>query len=714
MATNGMALVGINLSGAEFGGSSSRYGWDYIYPNNAEIDYYASKSMNVIRLPFRWERLQPTIGGALDSAELSRIKSVVDYAASKGMSVILDPHDYGGYNGNLIGSSQVPNASFAAFWSQLAGTFKDSSNVIFGLMNEPNQQSATSWLQSANAAIAAIRQTGATQEILVPGSYWDGAASWTTSDNAAVIGTGIVDPARNYAIEVHQYLDTDSSGTHSTVVSASIGVERLTAITNWAQQNGVKLFLGEFGVGQDATSLTALNNMLSYMNQHGDVWQGATYWGAGPWWGDYPYSIEPANGADKPQMAILSSFAPGAVAAAGMQAPALPDVRVALGIDTGLSATDNITNRALMTGGGDAGATVSFMLDGAAIAATTVADSTGAWSIELRGIADGRHTIQASESNASGQGGASVEFTLDTAAPTPQITSAGGRTATATQTIVGTGEAGTKVGLFEGSSSIGPSVTVRSDGTWSAELQLSAVGNHVITAVDTDTAGNVGTSRGVAFTYDRPPVITSGGGGTTAVYNVVGGAKQITTITATDPDRGDRVSYGLLDSRGNFVASTNGFTINPTTGALSFVGSPSAGLHNVTVMASDAYGGSSVQNVRVNVGRGLSESAIPATPGVSQQFVFTGSQPLTMMSGFQTTDRGGTSPSMHSVLSLAHTLFNGVSAGASGQAVTSMIASHSLQLGHDTIILTDRRNIIDLVNVNRQALLSSPSAFAFT
>src|SRR4029453_8567658 len=103
--------------------------------------------------------------------------------------------------------------------------------VFLGVMNEPHDQSASEWLGSANAAIAAIRNAGASQEILVPGSYWDGAWRWRTTDNAAVIGSGVQDPAHNFAFEVHQYLDADGSGTHAGAVSATIGVERLTAIT---------------------------------------------------------------------------------------------------------------------------------------------------------------------------------------------------------------------------------------------------------------------------------------------------------------------------------------------------------------------------------------------------------------------------------------------------------------------------------------------------
>jgi Cellulase (glycosyl hydrolase family 5) len=243
---------------------------------------------------------------ALNSSELSRLDDVVDYATGKGLKIEIEPHDFGyGFNA-LVGSAQTPNSAFADFWGKLAQHFASNANVIFGLMNEPHDQSATTWLASANAAIAAIRASGAvSQEILVPGSYWDGAWTWTSSDNAAVIGTGVQDPAHNFAFEVHQYLDADGSGTHPRVVSPTIGVERLSAITQWAEATGSHLFLGEVGVTTDQTSLHALDLMLTYMQQHTDVWQGATYFTGGPWLGSYTFSIEPKNGVDRPQMAIL-------------------------------------------------------------------------------------------------------------------------------------------------------------------------------------------------------------------------------------------------------------------------------------------------------------------------------------------------------------------------------------------------------------------------
>ena len=188
-------LLGVNLAGAEFGNGDAQnghedpntvpgvYGRDYTYPTHAEIDYYASKGLEIIRLPFLWERLQQTKLGPLDPAELGRLDDVVNYAASKGLKIEIEPHNYGyGFNA-LVGSSDTPNSDFADLWSKLASHYKSNPSVIFGLMNEPHNQSASEWFDSANAAIAAIRSAGAIQEILVPGTAFDGAWTWKQSGN---------------------------------------------------------------------------------------------------------------------------------------------------------------------------------------------------------------------------------------------------------------------------------------------------------------------------------------------------------------------------------------------------------------------------------------------------------------------------------------------------------------------------------------------------
>jgi hypothetical protein len=120
-------LLGVNLAGGEFGNAKpGKYGVDYIFPSPSDIDYYAGKGIEVLRIPFLWERIQPTQFGPLNNTDLARIDSLVDYARSKGMMVVLDMHNYGmGHGGALIGSAQVSNAAFADVWGKLAAYFKN-------------------------------------------------------------------------------------------------------------------------------------------------------------------------------------------------------------------------------------------------------------------------------------------------------------------------------------------------------------------------------------------------------------------------------------------------------------------------------------------------------------------------------------------------------------------------------------------------------------
>ncbi|GAA0746582.1 glycoside hydrolase family 5 protein [Ideonella azotifigens] len=313
------AYRGVSLAGAEFGadpwGGGSlpgTYGVNYTYPTQGEVGYFAGKQMNTVRLPFRWERLQPTLNAAFDSAEWGRLNGFVAAATASGVTVVLDPHNYARYYSNVVGAG-VSNAAFADLWSRLATAYKGNDKVVFALMNEPHDMPTEQWLGAANAAIAAIRAAGAGNLILVPGNGWTGGHSWSDTwygtSNATVM-LGVVDPADRYAYEVHQYLDSDSSGNSANCVSTTIGVERLSGFTAWLRSHGKRGFLGEFAGGNNATCQAAVTGMLDHLGANRDVWNGWTWWAAGPWWGSYMYSIEPQNGVDAPQMGWLTPYLP--------------------------------------------------------------------------------------------------------------------------------------------------------------------------------------------------------------------------------------------------------------------------------------------------------------------------------------------------------------------------------------------------------------------
>lgn len=82
---------------------------------------------------------------------------------------------------------------------------------------------------------------------------------------------------------MHQYLDSDGSGTSATCVSTNIGVQRIVGATQWLKANGKQGVLGEFAGGANSQCQTAIKGLLDHLVQNSDVWTGALWWAAGPW-----------------------------------------------------------------------------------------------------------------------------------------------------------------------------------------------------------------------------------------------------------------------------------------------------------------------------------------------------------------------------------------------------------------------------------------------
>lgn len=95
---------------------------------------------------------------------------------------------------------------------------------------------------------------------------------------------------------MHQYLDSDGSGTSATCVNSTIGSSRLEAATAWLKSSGKKGILGEFAGGANSVCESAVEDLLTYMGENTEVWLGALWWGGGPWWGNYIFSMEPPSG----------------------------------------------------------------------------------------------------------------------------------------------------------------------------------------------------------------------------------------------------------------------------------------------------------------------------------------------------------------------------------------------------------------------------------
>ena len=316
-ATDTLMYAGVNLSGAEFNPKKKPgvINKDYRYPAASDYSYFARKGMNITRLPFTWERLQPVVNGPLDQDQLAMIRKAIDNAQNNRQSIILDVHNYGSYNGIPVGSERLPASALADLWKKIAREFKNNDAVIFGIMNEPNGMRADTWANVAQLTVDAIRRVGAHNLVLVPGTAYTGAHSWF---NSQLGGPSNADALRNFrdsanhmAIEVHQYLDNDFSGTTGQCPNPSVGTQSLVGFTNWLRQTHKIGFLAEFAGGDNPACKEALEGMLNYIAQNKDVWLGWTWWAAGAWWkNDYPFNVQMnADGSDKAHIALLAPHA---------------------------------------------------------------------------------------------------------------------------------------------------------------------------------------------------------------------------------------------------------------------------------------------------------------------------------------------------------------------------------------------------------------------
>jgi len=180
--------------------------------------------------------------------------------------------------------------------------------------------------------------------------------------------------------------------------------------------------------------------------------------------------------------------APAAIAATA------PVVTETLAHDTGSSPTDKITSNDTLTGSADPNAVVHFTVDGTAITSTATANASGVWTFTPVGLADGSHTIVASETNAAGNtGSSSLTFTLDTKPPVVEITNM--YLSNGTATITGTAsEANDKISVYDGSTLLG-TTTTSSNGTWGFTTGSLSNAVHTYTVTEIDIAGNVGNSN---------------------------------------------------------------------------------------------------------------------------------------------------------------------------------------------------------------------------
>ena len=314
--------------------------------------------------------------------------------------------------------------------------------------------------------------------------------------------------------------------------------------------------------------------------------------------------------------------------ASDAQPPAPPLISGALddvGADIGALPSGRSTDdyRPVLKGTAEPGTAVQIFRGDALIASARTNTSTGEWSMELRTLDIGSHSLSAKAVDPSGNvSAASVPFNLtltrdDTPPATPIIS---GATNATPPTVSGTSEPDATVRLFEGSTLLG---TTRADATgqWSITLDTLSNGNHALTAQATDWSFNKSpTSAAIQLTVSADVTAPSAPQIGSLVDDIGGVRGAIAPSSITDdsqPTISGTAEPGAtvkLYDGASLVASTISDPANGAWTATTRV--LRDGLKALTAQAFDAAGNASTASPPVTFSL-ASDSLAPAAPTIA-------------------------------------------------------------------------------------------------
>ncbi|MFA6960170.1 MAG: Ig-like domain-containing protein [Opitutaceae bacterium] len=220
--------------------------------------------------------------------------------------------------------------------------------------------------------------------------------------------------------------------------------------------------------------------------------------------------------------AIATGFTSGQVYTFDHTAPAIgtPDLMAAS--DSGVSSSDNLTNKTTpnFTGTAEAASTVTlYDTNGTTVLGTTTANGMGKWTITSSTLSEGAHMVGAKATDAVGNVSilsSKLTVTIDTTAPTTSpdaptndpatdsgVSNSDGITNVSGPCFLGTGaDANSWVNVYADGTLLGTTLSDGS-GNWTYSATFLADGVHTITAKNVDNAGNIGpASSGRSITID--------------------------------------------------------------------------------------------------------------------------------------------------------------------------------------------------------------------
>ncbi|KAH6654075.1 glycoside hydrolase superfamily [Truncatella angustata] len=293
--------LGVAIAGGDFGcqidGTCPTSSVQFANDASDQMKHFVSDGLNLMRIPTSWQFLvNNQLDGSLNDDNIAKYDQLIQTCLDTGAYCMIDIHNFARWNGGIIGQGGPSDDQFVKLWTQLATKYVSSEKVVFELMNEPHDLDINIWTQTCQKVVTAIRNAGATtQMILLPGTNFDSAATLISSGSADSL-LAITNPdgsTDGLILDIHKYLDEDNSGTHEECVTDNVGA--FAELAQFLRQNGRQGLISESGASSDASCFTNFCSQNTFINQNSDVFVGFVAWAAGSFSTSYVLSLTPSK-----------------------------------------------------------------------------------------------------------------------------------------------------------------------------------------------------------------------------------------------------------------------------------------------------------------------------------------------------------------------------------------------------------------------------------
>ncbi len=233
-------------------------GYDPLWKDFAKARFHERHFQLIQQAGFQTVRVNLQAFGHMDAqnrlnpAWMKTLDWVVKNALANDLTVILDEHDY-----NFCGQhADTCRTKLLAFWQQVAEAYKDAPpNLVFEILNEPNSQLTDErWNALLKEALAAIRKTNPTRNVVIGPAHWNNIHHLDDLDLPA--------DDRHIIVTVHYYLPMTfthqgaawskqtahlSGVTWGSEAEKQQVVDDFAGVQQWSKAHHRPILLGEFG-----------------------------------------------------------------------------------------------------------------------------------------------------------------------------------------------------------------------------------------------------------------------------------------------------------------------------------------------------------------------------------------------------------------------------------------------------------------------------------